>query len=96
MKNIIDYKKVRVMANLMKFIIGGVLGFMFGGGLEFEYARGFRDTQAAMMSIQLGGAYGCGELAGKASALRIFKPDANQLPELPMCADFRDMWERSP
>ena len=75
----------------MRYIIGAILGIMLGAGIEYE--RGGHEIKLAYM--QLGGAYGCGELAGKKYVIHTLKPDAEQLPELPWCADFRDMWERS-
>ena len=77
---------------IMKYIIVAILAALLGAGIEFE--RGNREIKIAYM--QLGGSYGCGELAGKKSAIKMLAPDAEQLPEMSWCADFRDMWERSP
>lgn len=78
------------MAHAMKYIIVAILALLIGGGLEFE--RGNREIKLAY--AQLGGAYGCGVLAGTKSAIKMLSPQTEQLPEMPWCADFRDMWEK--
>ena len=76
----------------IKYIIGAILGIMLGAGIEYE--RGGSEIQMARRL--LGDAYGCGELAGMKASIKKLNPTVEQLPELPWCSDFRDMWERKP
>ena len=73
----------------MKYVIVAILASLLGAGIEFE--RGNHEIHASY--AQLGGAYGCGDLAGKKYAIKTLKPDAERLPELSVCADYRMLWE---
>ena len=81
------------MNSAMKYIIGGVLGVMLGGGIEFERAN--HETQISTL-VQFGAAYGCGRNAGMMYAIKKIKPDTEQMPELSQCSDYRMMWEALP
>ena len=77
------------MSNAMKYIIGAILGMMIGGGIEYE--RGKHEIRN--IYVQMGGAYGCGDLAGKKYAVKTLDPNKQQSPELSVCADYRMLWE---
>jgi hypothetical protein len=78
-----------MMDTAMKYVIGGILGFMLGAGVEME-----RNKYTPVGAYaQFGVAYGCGEVAGTKNAIKVFKPENEQRPELPQCSDYRMLWE---
>lgn len=73
----------------MKYIIGAILGFMLGAGVEFEI--GSIPRRAVLMQTR--NAYGCGLLAATKDAIKSLEPNAKIEPEQPWCAEYRKLWD---
>ena len=73
----------------MKYVIVAILCLLLGAGFEFE--RNKHETHNVY--VQLGAAYGCGDLAGKKYAIKVLNPDVEQIPEMSWCSDYRMLWE---
>jgi hypothetical protein len=77
----------------MKYVIGAILGFMLGAGVEYEYGTAYMRSALHVASLELGNAYGCGVIATLKETNARFGGKV-QMPETQWCAGYRELRDR--